>query len=64
MLNIELETSFDYIQLILFELGKYKQYANISGSFKKYLEEVIPGIEFNYREKYMRISGLIITIEI
>lgn len=64
MFNIELETSFDYIQLILFELGKYKQYSDISDSFKKYLEEVIPGIEFNYREKHMRINGLIITIEI
>lgn len=64
ILNIELSSSFEYISLIIFELGKYKQYSNISLSFHKYIQEIIPGIEFDYRHKQMVVNGITITTEI
>jgi hypothetical protein len=64
MINVELDSAFDYIQLVLFDLGKYKQYFDISNSFKQYIEEIIPNIKFNYRERFMYIDDLIITVEI
>lgn len=66
LVSIELESSFDYIQLIVLELGKYKQYAEVARSFKRYLAEIIPDIQFNYVKNQSRIyiGDITITSEI
>lgn len=66
LFSIDLPSSFDYIKLIILELVKYKQYADLANSFKLYLEEIIPNIEFDYRAATMSasVNGITITSEI
>lgn len=66
MLKIELNSEFDYIKFIIFELGKYRQYADIADSFVKYLQQIFPNIRFEYAKKNqgIYINDLSITSEI
>ena len=54
----------DYLTLVLFELGKYKQYNEFATSLTKYLEELFPGFEMDFKAKQMRVNNITITSEI
>lgn len=62
--GLNLETGFDYIKTIIFDLGAYKQYRPLVDSMSKYLTEIIPDISINFSTKTILINSLSVTIEI
>ena len=62
--GLNLETGFDYIKTIIFDLGAYKQYRSLVDSMSKYLTEIIPDISINFSTKTILINSLNVTVEI
>jgi hypothetical protein len=50
--------------LILFELGRFDQYREVYRWFKKYLEDILPGIEIDMTKKELKICDIIINPDI
>ena len=57
-------STFDYIKIILFKLGKFKQYKKISIALENTLKTILPGIEISYPKKEFIVSTVTITEEI
>ena len=64
IIPIPCETSFDFINTILFKLGIYKEYSNIVLRLKEALVFFLPEIEINYKEKQLIVDNITITEEI
>lgn len=60
----KLNSKFDRVSLILFELGRFDQYREVYRWFKKYLEEILPDIEIDMTKKELRIRNIIINPDI
>ena len=62
--NVELEEPFEYLKLLVFHLGQYKQYSDLVNSIVKYLGETIDNLHFDFKEKTLRANGVTITPQI
>ena len=62
--QIQYDEPLYYLQVLMFQLGAYKQYAKVAGNIEKYLKEIIPGVKINGKEKTWEINGVTITPEI
>lgn len=60
----KIETSLDMITLIVFDAAQYKEYADLSKDYTKYLKKWLPDIEFDYKHQKLKIKGLTITPDI
>ena len=58
------ETSFEFVDAIVFQLGMYKEYSKLAQTIVTGLKELIPGVEIDYANKQFIIEDLIITDEI
>ena len=64
LLPIQCETSFDFVNAILFQLGVYKEYATVVKNLVEALEFFIPNLEIDYKNKELIVDSIIITEEI
>ena len=64
IIPMEKQESFGYLELVLFELGKYRQYSDFADNLRDYLSEIIPDLEIDYKIKQLRVNDIIITSEI
>lgn len=66
VLPLNLANSFDYLSTLVFQLGAYKQYNGFAINIRKYLQEILPGLTFDFKSKVnsMKINNLTITSEI
>ena len=62
--NVELEEPFEYLKLLVFHLGQYKQYSDLVNSIVKYLGETIDNLHFDFKEKTLIANGVTITPQI
>lgn len=62
--KLDLQEPFDYINLLIFNLGQYKQYSKLVASIEKYLTEIIDGLEIDFTNKQIKVGGNTITPEI
>lgn len=62
--GINLESSFEYIKLIIFELGSYKQYRTLADSMLKYLTDTISDINIAFTNQTIYINDFTMTVEI
>lgn len=63
-LKIKVDTSFDFVCMVIFNLGQYREYSGVANNFKKYLKEIIPNININHKEKQLIVNNITITPEI
>ena len=64
MVPIPVEDSFHFINVVLFQIGMYKEYQSAVNNFKTTLQFFIPNINIDYKQKELKIDGIIITNEI
>lgn len=64
MLPMDFKDSFEFLNIILFQLGIYQEYNTIAYNFKKTLSEIVPNIEIDYKNKQLIVNDIIITSEI
>lgn len=64
--NKEMENEYDYIKLLIFTLGKYKEYSNIASLLKDQLSGLFKDhvVVFDYHNDQISIDDIIITSEI
>lgn len=62
--NVELEEPLEYLKLLVFHLGQYKQYSDLVNSIIKYLGETIDNLHFDFKEKTIIANGVTITPQI
>ena len=61
---IPCETSYDFLKIVLFNLGAYKEYSSIAEDFKKALDFFIPSIQIDYKNKELIVEDITITEQI
>ena len=64
MVPIPVEDSFHFINVVLFQIGMYKEYQSVVNNFKTTLQFFIPNINIDYKQKELKIDDIIITNEI
>lgn len=64
LIPVEVQSSFELLTTILFQLAIYKEYSVIAQQFKEALQFFIPKIEINNKEKQLVINNVILTTEI
>lgn len=64
LLSIPLSGSFELITRIIFQLGMYKEYSEVTKNFQQALEFFIPDISFNFKSKQLIVDDITITEEI
>ena len=62
--QIQYDEQLYYVQVITFQLGAYKQYAHIANDINKYIQEIIPEVKINNKDKKWEVNGVTITPEI
>lgn len=58
------ESSFEFVNTIIFQLGIYKEYSTLAQTIISGLRELLPGVKIDYTNKQFIIGDLIITDEI
>ena len=61
---IHCNSSFEFVNNILFQLGIYKEYNSALKSFKEGLHFFIPDIEIDYKNKKLIVDDITITEEV
>jgi hypothetical protein len=64
MVPIPVEDSFHFINVVLFQIGMYKEYQSVVNNFKTTLQFFIPNINIDYKQKELKIDDIIIKNEI
>ena len=64
LLPVEIESSYDFIKTVLFQMAIYKEYSNITQVIKDGLLFFIPKLEIDYKNKELIVDDIIITEEI
>ena len=64
MLPMDFKDSFEFLNIILFQLGIYQEYNTVASNFKKTLSEIVPNIEIDYKNKQLIVNDITITSEI
>ena len=64
IIPIECDSSFDFINIILFQLGIYKEYKDVLSNFQESLTFFLPDLEIDYQNKQLIVNGITITDEI
>lgn len=59
-----IKSSLDMVTLIVFDGAQFQEYAELSASYKKYLNKWIPDIEFDYHTQELKVKGITINPEI
>ena len=62
--QIQYDEQLYYVQVITFQLGAYKQYTQIANDINKYIQEIIPEVKINNKDKKWEVNGVTITPEI
>ena len=62
--QIDYDEQLYYIQTMTFQLGAYRQYAEIVEHIHHYIQEIIPGLEISFETKEWIINDVTITPEI
>lgn len=60
----KLTSSFDFLNIILFQLGIYREYQDVVENFKESLQFFIPDIKIDYQNKQLIVDDITITKEI
>ena len=63
---VKFDELYDYIKLIIFELGMYKQYRETADTMERYLRELFGDdqVEIDFTNKEILIGGITITNQI
>ena len=61
---IPCETSFELLNTIVFNLGRFKEYKDVLESFKYFLSLILPNIVIDFENKNFTINNIIMTSEI
>jgi hypothetical protein len=64
VLPVPCDTAFQFIHLILFQFGIYKEYAVLLKKIKEALVFFVPDIEIDYENKQLIVNDIIITEDI
>ena len=64
MFIVPIQSHWDKITTVLFNLGQYDKYREIYNTFIRYIKELIPGIEIQISQKILTVNGITITEEI
>jgi hypothetical protein len=64
MIPVPVEDSFHFINIVLFQIGMYKEYQSVVNNFKTTLQFFIPNINIDYKQKELKVDDIIITNEI
>ena len=64
LISLPIKSSYDFINIIVFQLGVYKEYSEVVNTMKNTLKFFIPKIEIDYKNKQLIVDGIIITEEI
>lgn len=63
-LPYQVQTAFDIVQVLLFELGQYSQFRVLANSCADSLAIILPGVVIDYKNKNLTINDVTITTEI
>lgn len=63
-LPYQVQTPFDIVYILLFELGKYDQFKQLANFCAEALQLVLPDINIDYSHKKIAVKGVTITTEI
>lgn len=58
------ENSLDFVNMIVFELGKYQEYSHTAQTIKEGLSFFIPNVVLDYKNKQLIVDNIIITKEV
>lgn len=61
---IKIETSFDFLDLLLFKLIPFREFSNWNKDVKYFLSTIFKGLNITYDKNLLTIDGVIITKEI
>ena len=64
MIPVPVEDSFHFINIVLFQIGMYREYQSAVNNFKTTLQFFIPNIKIDYKQKELKVDDIIITNEI
>ena len=64
MFVVPIQSHWDKITAVLFNLGQYDKYREIYDTFIRYIKELIPGIDIQISKKLLTVNGITITEEI
>ena len=64
LISLPIKSSYDFINIIIFQLGVYKEYSEVVNTMKNTLKFFVPKIEIDYKNKQFIVDGIIITEEI
>ena len=64
IIPLELPEPFDYLMTMIFDMGAYKQYSHIALTLRRFLEEMIPGLKIDFKNRQLVVDKIIITSEI
>lgn len=62
--GIKFDTTYEYIQFLVFQIGHYKQYWDIATSIQKYFNEIFDNTTIDFHNKTIEINGITLTSEI
>lgn len=62
--NLQLDSIIEYLELLKFELGKYKQYSQFVDDMDQCFNETFDFIDFDFQLQKFILNGVIITPEI
>ena len=61
---VPFNSSFEFLNGIIFHLGIYKEYSEVAKNFREALEFFIPGVEIDFSNKQITIEGITMTEEV
>lgn len=64
ILPIEVDSSLQFVKVIIFHLGMYKEYSLLADKMKTGLLFFIPNVNIDFKQKELIIEGITITEEI
>ena len=64
ILPIETDSSLQFVKVIIFHLGMYKEYSLLADKMKTGLLFFIPNVNIDFKQKELIIEGITITEEI
>ena len=64
MIPVPVEDAFHFINIVLFQIGMYREYQSVVINFKTTLQFFIPNIKIDYKQKELKVDDIIITNEI
>lgn len=61
---LPIQSHWDKITTVLFNLGQYDKYREIYDTFMRYIKELLPGVDIQISKRFLAVNGITITEEI